>query len=90
MASPAGNGNSVDARNELISEADRAHLSGYLSLHVLDELAAVLAGLPLEIGRDLLRVVRVEAEGFGDYALTLALARVAHDHDPPPSTRSDS
>jgi len=75
----AQNGDSPAERTGLISRADRAYLSGQLSAHVMEELLGVLRELPTEVRGRLVTEVRVEAESFGDRALGLALARVAHD-----------
>lgn len=87
MDSTVGSGNSFQACSEPLSESDRAYLSRYLSPHALEELVAVLEGLPDELRQEIVREVRGEAEGFGDRAVMLALARVAFDHEPVSSVR---
>ena len=74
----AKNGESPAERTGLISQADRSYLAGQLSPHVIDELLAVLAELEPALREQLVSEVRVEAESFGDHALGLALARMAH------------
>jgi hypothetical protein len=68
---------------EFISQSDRKHLSPYLSEHTLRELSIVLAACDASARQEILRVVREEAEAFGDRALILALARVGYAADDP-------
>jgi len=69
-----------------LCEADRTYLAGQLTPSVLSELVAILRGLPAEAGERLIREVRMEAEAFGDNALIVALARLAHLADTRPPT----
>ena len=59
-----------------ISRSDLEYLSAYLSERILREMSLVLAACEPRSRQEILRVVREEAEGFGDRALIIALARV--------------
>lgn len=78
MDSTVRSGNSFQACSEPLQGRDRAYLSCYLSPHVLEGLVAVLEGLSDKLRQE----VGAEAEGFGDRAVMLALARVAFDYAP--------
>lgn len=67
----------------LMSASELEHLSTYLSEHILHELALVLAACEPPARKAILRVLREEAEAFGDRVLILALARVGYASDPP-------
>jgi hypothetical protein len=80
----AQNGNAPAEDALPLCEADRTYLAGQLSPSVLSELVAILRILPPETGSRLIREVRMEAEAFGDNALLVALARLAHLADTRP------
>ena len=82
----AQNGNAPGEDALPLCEADRTYLSGQLSPSVLNELLAILRGLPPQTGERLIREVRMAAEAFGDNALMVALARLAHLADTRPPT----
>ncbi len=65
----------------LVSAEDLRCLSSGISPDRLRDLRGVLEGCPAELRGRVVAGVR-EASGFGDRALLLALARVAHDVDP--------
>lgn len=70
--------------------SDLEHLSSYLSEHILHELALVLANCELPVRKAILRVLREEAEAFGDRVLILALARVGYAADRPAPDASEA
>lgn len=72
----AHNGDARVERIELISQADRTYLSGQLSEHMVNELLAILKLLPPDVREQLVTEVRMEAEGFGDRAVQIGLARL--------------
>lgn len=74
----------------LMPPSDLEHLSKYLSEHILHELALVLAGCELPVRQAILRVLREQAEAFGDRVLILALARVGYAADRPAPDASEA
>ncbi len=82
----AQNGNAPGEDALPLCEADRTYLAGHLTPSVLSELVAILRILPAETGERLISEVRMEAEAFGDNALMIALARLAHLADTRPPT----
>ena len=72
----------------LMSQADREYLSAHVSEHMLAEIAWVLAACEPPVREAIVRVLREEAEAFGDRVLILALARVGYATDPPPPDSS--
>jgi hypothetical protein len=64
----------------LVSAEDLRCLSSSMSLDRLRDLRGVLEGGDAEFRCRLIAEVR-EASGFGDRAIMLALARIAHDAD---------
>lgn len=86
----AQHGSASPALTGLMSQSDLEQLSPYLSEHILRELSLVLAACEPPAREAILRVLREEAEAFGDRALILALARVDHAAGDPALERPEA